>query len=84
MEVHNQARTGARNIIDHLSTDEELGIEEIPRKKHLPADPAKPVVDIPLTGVSVCPLDGIVVVGEAPGSGEHGKKTANRFQRQGL
>jgi hypothetical protein len=83
METHNQPRTGARNLIDHLSTDEELGIKEIP--KHLPVDPAKsPVADIPLTGVSVSPLDGIVVVGEAPEAGEHGKKTANRFQRKGL
>jgi hypothetical protein len=58
-ETHHQQ---VREYIDHLATKEELGIEEVDR--HSPVEPAKPVANIPLTGVSVPPLDGITVVVE--------------------
>lgn len=92
METENQlARKGTseHHVIDHLSTNHELGIEEIVRKEDqcLPVGSGRPATkNIPLTGVSVSPLDGVVVVGEmdVPGAGEHGKKATNRFQREGL
>jgi hypothetical protein len=81
METHNQpAREKICEQIDHLATDKELGIEEIDRKQRLPAEPAKPVADIPLTGVSVCPLDGIIVVEEPETPGELVKMEKKRLQ----
>jgi len=94
MQTHNQPAREGCEYIEHLATDEELDIEEIvceetdkkQNDRSSPVEPAKPVADIPLTGVPVCSLDGIVVVGEwgTLEAGENGKKTANRFQRKGL
>ena len=89
MEITQSAHEQAPEYVDHLATDEELGIEEIDRKqvnRNSPATPARPEADAPLTGVSVSPLDGIVVVGneDASGAGKNGKKTTNRLQRKGL
>jgi hypothetical protein len=74
-------------FIENLATERELGIEEIDRKKsrYLPEEPARPVTDVPLTGMSVSPFDGVVVVEmDVPGAGENGEKATNRFQRKGL
>ena len=87
MGILKQEGIGLNGEIDHLSTDEELGIEEIDRKQddpRLPAVPARPVADIP-TGVFVSPLAGIVVVAVGKlRAGEDGQKTTNRLQRKGL
>ena len=85
MEVHHHQT----DYINHLSTEEELGIEEIdwtPTKLISPAGPAEPA-GIPLTGVSVSPLDGVTAVEvttKHEGAGTNGKKITNRFQRESL